>query len=63
MSILIIYVVYLMCCVVRNCILILRSVFFCMDKIVFLGYFVAAQGIEMDKEKVTTMWIGLHQNQ
>jgi hypothetical protein len=28
-----------------------------MEKIVFLGYFIAAQGIEMDKKKVTAMWI------
>jgi len=41
----------------------LKKCFFFMEEIVFLGYFVAAQGIEMDKEKVTTMWIGLHQNQ
>ena len=42
---------HLVCCVVRNCMLILKSVF-CMGKIVFLGYVVAAQGIEMDEEKV-----------
>ena len=41
----------------------LKKCSFCMEKIVFLGYFIAAQGIEMDKKKVTAMWIGLHQNQ
>jgi len=30
----------------------LKKCTFCMEKIVFLGYVVTAQGIEMDKEKV-----------
>ena len=42
--------------IVRNWMLILRSVFFCMEKIVFLGYVVNAQGIEMNEEKVKAIW-------
>ena len=30
----------------------LKKYFFCMDKIVFLGYVVSAKGIEMDEEKM-----------
>jgi len=43
---------YLVSCVVSNCMLILRSVSFAWKKIMCLGYVVTAQGIEMDKEKV-----------
>jgi hypothetical protein len=34
----------------------LKKYTFCMEKIVFLGYVVTAQGIEMDKEKVKAIW-------
>ena len=33
----------------------LKKCAFCMEKIVFLGYVVTAQGIEMDEEKVKTI--------
>jgi hypothetical protein len=33
-----------------------------MEKIVFLGYVVTAQGIKMDEEKVKAIRIGLHPN-
>jgi len=35
---------------------------FYMEKIVFLGYVVTAQGIEMNEEKVKAIRIGLHPN-
>ena len=34
----------------------LKKCAFCMEKIVFLGYVVTAQGIEMDEEKVKAIW-------
>jgi hypothetical protein len=34
----------------------LKNCAFCMEKIVFLGYVVTAQGIEMDEEKVKAIW-------
>ena len=34
----------------------LKKCAFCMEKIVFLGYIVTAQGIKMDKEKVKVIW-------
>jgi hypothetical protein len=34
----------------------LKKCAFCMEKIVFLGYVVTAQGIKMDKEKVKVIW-------
>jgi len=40
----------------------LKKCAFCMEKIVFLGYVVTAQGIEMDEEKVKASGIGLHPN-
>ena len=43
---------YLVCCVVSNSYANLKKCTFCMEKIVFLGNVVTAQGIEMDKEKV-----------
>ena len=49
---LIICVMYLVYCVVSNCMLILRSLLFWMEKILFLGYVITTQGIEMDEEKV-----------
>jgi hypothetical protein len=34
----------------------LKKCTFCMEKIMFLGYVVTAQGIKMDKEKVKAIW-------
>ena len=34
----------------------LKKCVFCMEKIVFLGYIVTAQGIEIDEEKVKVIW-------
>jgi hypothetical protein len=34
----------------------LKKCAFCMEKIVFLGYVVTAQGIKMDEEKVKAIW-------
>jgi len=36
----------------------LKKCAFCMEKIVFLGYVVSAQGIEMDEEKVKAFFMG-----
>ena len=55
MSILIIYLMYLMYSVVKNCTLILINVPFCMEKIVFLRYVITVEGIEMDKNKVNAI--------
>jgi hypothetical protein len=41
----------------------LKKCTFCMEKIVFLGYVVTAQGIKMDEEKLRSSEIGLHKNQ
>jgi hypothetical protein len=34
----------------------LKKCTFCMEKIMFLGYVVTVQGIEMDEEKVKAIW-------
>ena len=34
----------------------LKKCAYCMEKIVFFGYVVTAQGIEMDEEKVKAIW-------
>jgi hypothetical protein len=40
----------------------LKKSTFCMEKIVFLGYVVTAQGIKIDEEKLRPSGLGLHQN-
>jgi hypothetical protein len=40
----------------------LKKSTFWMEKIVFVGYVVITQGIDMDKEKVKAIWVGLYQN-
>ena len=41
-----------MCLGKKNCLLIWRSVLFYTNKLVFLGFVVSAQGIQVDEEKV-----------
>jgi hypothetical protein len=62
MSILIICIMYLVYCKVRNCMLILKSVPFAWRKLCFLAMSYLIYSIEMDPRKLRSFGIGLHPN-